>query len=244
MLSMQQATAASSSQASATWTDLFQEAPALLELLPSKSLAAVLATSKTHRNQVHTATPFIAVPKSKDIPDLLTGWWPKLRAWTAEELLEPISLADSANVKCHLSMTGQNLGTDAICRLSKGIFVQLHELSLTFCNLDAECIFHLINGKWPDIQKLNLRGNHLEATAIANLAQAEWQKLKHLDLSQNRLDAAAVSALTKGAWPDLAYLRLSGNGLSACTTLLRLQGQWKSLNYLIVTDNLVNVLQL
>lgn len=53
----------------------------LLELMPSESLAALLAVSRQHRRQVHEHVRYITVPDQEHIQTLVRGTWPRLVVW-------------------------------------------------------------------------------------------------------------------------------------------------------------------
>ncbi len=63
-------------------SDLTHQVPRLLELMPSECLAALIATSTTHRRQVHDCVTSITLSHSAHASHLISCRWPRLVKWT------------------------------------------------------------------------------------------------------------------------------------------------------------------
>lgn len=68
--------------------DILHEVPLLLDLMPAKSLAALVAVNQAHRRQVHNHVSRIAIPDQGHIQTLFQGVWPRLRCWQIGDSLQ------------------------------------------------------------------------------------------------------------------------------------------------------------
>lgn len=194
-------------------SDVLHEVPLLLELIPSDSLAALLAVNQTHRRQIHEHVRHIVLPDQEHIQTLVNGSWPSLVSW---------HLGDSMLLQPHTSFcssptrySSHNASDAAVSLLIKGYAPEMQDVTLSDGSITAAGIAQLHRAGWNRLQSCCLRRVELTSAAIQALCRcADTWLLEQLDLSHNPLDAVAMSHLRAASWPRLQDLDLSNTGLS------------------------------
>lgn len=114
-------------QEAASLSKILQAVPVLLDLLPLKSLAALLAVNQAHCRQVYDHVRHIAVPDQTHIETLVRGTWPRLLAWHIGDSLTVHSPAGKHSIVC---CSLPNASDAAVLVLAKGDWPRLGELQL------------------------------------------------------------------------------------------------------------------
>ena len=188
--------------------DVLQEVPLLLDLLPSESLAALLAVSQAHRRQIHGRVRHIAVPHQDHVQALVQGNWPSLISWNLGDRANPLPAEPWIRTDCSLS----NVSDAALPLLVKGI--RMREVMLSGGFISAAGIAQLHHANLNQLERCCLRNVGLSSAAMQAFCACTWPFLKVLDVSCNRLHAAAIRHLEAAFWPCLEELNLSCTGLS------------------------------
>ena len=203
--------------------DVLHEVPLLLELMPAKSLAALVAVNRAHRQQIHNHVTQIAIPDHEHIQTLFRGGWPRLLFWQISDKLQ--TYPDGTHSRSYTGVGLHEMRRLTLCEGSMtaaGVVAQLHCVSwstlqmcriqsggLSCAGINAFCTY-----TWPSLLQLDLSGHQLDAAAIAHLAAGCWPCLTTLNLRHTGLDHAALQQLGLGYWPAVTHLNVSGNSLS------------------------------
>lgn len=181
--------------------DVLHEVPYLLDLLPSKSLAALLAVSQKHCSQIHNHVRRICLPGQDHIQTPVHGSWPSLVAWQADFntwYIEDFSM-------CSMSDASLSL-------LAKGYMPRVHCIffseGFSFTGLSSAAIQGFTAIGWPRLEHLILRFSHIDAAAIAHLGAASLPCLLELNLS--------CTGLTYEAFQQLCS-NISGSSGGSCS---------------------------
>lgn len=215
--------------------DILHEVPMLLELLPSKSLAALLAVSRQQRTQIYEHVRHITVPDQEHIQTLVRGAWLRLVVWHVGGLMGCIgvwrySLPNASDAAVSLLAKGfrrSELGELQLDRgsISAAGIAQLHHAfalrscSLYSVGLSSAALQAFCALAWSQLRWLDLSGNKMDSAAISHLGDAFWPHLKELDLSCTALSDKALSLLChfsstdNSSWPALTHLYASGNSM-------------------------------
>ena len=200
--------------------DVLHEVPYLLDLLPSKSLAALLAVSQEHRRQIHNHVRRICLPGQDHIQTLVQGSWPSLIAWQADFntwYIEDFSM-------CSMSDASLSL-------LAKGYMPRVHCIffseGLSFKGLSSAAIQGFAAIRWPRLKHLILRFSHINAGAETEDLTSLIRSTRFCLLCNHdppgmavntwRLrsqHAAAIAHLGAASLPCLLELNLSCTGLT------------------------------
>ena len=203
--------------------DILHEVPLLLDLMPAKSLAALVAVNQAHRQQIHNHVSRIAVPDHEHIQTLFRGVWPRLSFWQIGNNLQ--TYPDGTHSRSYTSTGLHKLRHLTLCEGSMtaaGVAAQLHCVSwssLQMCRIQSvglSCagISAFCTYTWPSLLQLDLSGHQLDAAAVAHLAAGCWPCLTTLNLRHTGLNHAALQQLGLGYWPAGTHLNVSGNSLS------------------------------
>jgi len=111
--------------------------PTLLELVPSECLAALIATSTTHRSQIHSYVTSIKISNPTHASDLISSTWPRLVKWT---------LVNQDNIKIHVTC---DMTVAAASVLAKASMLSRWELQLEGIQLNAAAAAEIAKGDWP-----------------------------------------------------------------------------------------------
>lgn len=222
--------------------DILHEVPMLLELLPSESLAALLAVSRQYRTQIHEHVRYIAVPDQEHIQTLVRGTWPRLAVWHVggcQGLMACIGV---------WRYTLPNASDAAVSLLAKGHWPQLGEMQLDRGSISAAGIAQLHHTF--ALRSCSLYSVGLTSAALQAFCALAWSQLRWLDLSGNKMDVAAISYLGAAFWPHLKELDLSCTALSDKAFLLLCHfsstdnSSWPALTHLYVSGNRMRHLRL
>ena len=203
--------------------DILHEVPLILDLMPSNSLAALVAVSRAHRRQVHNHVSKIAIPDHDHIQTLFRGVWPRLQFWQMGDRLqlfpegtysgsidsEAAVLRMKSMTLCEGSMTAAHMVAqlhDNSCSTLQSCWIK--KVGISTADLQSFC-----SHTSPALLQLNLPGYRLDTEASSHLAAASWPCLTTLDLRSSRLKHAALQQLSSGYWPAVTHLNVSGNNL-------------------------------
>ena len=188
-------------------TDLMHEVPHLLDVMPSSSLAALLAVSRTHRRQIHEHVWQIAVPDQAHSKTLITGTWPRLQKWWVGDSLDP------AGVQAATCYSLANANDAVLLLLAKGYLPGVTHLCLSKGSISAAGMARL-HDRWRHLERCSFDGFERGSAAIQEFCAHTWPALQRLDLSHNDMEDAAITHLGAASWPCLKELNLSCTGLS------------------------------
>ena len=227
-------------------TDLVHEVPHLLDAMPSQSLAALVAVSRTHRRQVHAHVKHIAVPDRGHVEQLVQGNWPRLLTWqigarirvfpaVSSEVIRDYSLPNASDAavallaKGHLSklrnlqLWGGSISAASIAQMRYAGWSSLQTCSLHSVGLSSAAIQAFCAHPWPFMERLDLSGNQMDPADVTHLSRADWSCLRELDLSCTGLRHEGYHQLSFNYWPVLRELHVSGNNLRNVSTALLAQ---------------------
>ena len=204
--------------------DILHEVPLLLDLLPAKSLAALVAVNQAHRRQVHNHVSRVAIPDHEHVQTLFRGVWPRVKSWQIGDRLQ--TWPDGTHSDNYSSTALIKLRFLTLCEGSltaAGVAAQLHHVSqstLQICRIrsvELSCagIYAFCSHTWPALLQLYLSNYKLDTVAISHLAAASWPCLTTLHLSCTGLTHAAFQQLCLGCWPALTKLDVSQNNLTS-----------------------------
>ncbi len=204
--------------------DLIYEVPRLLEVMHTKSLVGLSATSSATHQQVQAYVTGITGVHHTDFPCLVNQKRPLLNK---------------------LDLTDTQLHWHGMFLLLGGRWPVLTTLKLASNRLGSTTISVLIQADWPALTTLDLQMNCLGAVAIHYLSQANWPLLKDLNICASNMDVAAVEHLVTGAWPKLEHLHLSKNPLlSSAAASYLVKSHWPLLKTLALSGTQIGVTQL
>ena len=195
----------------------------LLDLMPAKSLAALVAVNQAHRRQVHNHVSQIRIPDHDHIQTLFRGAWPRLQSWQIGGWLQ--TYPSGTHSSSYPSRALDELRHLTLCEGSMtaaGTVAQLHKVgwsTLQSCRIEkvgqsSAGIQAFCTYTWPSLLELDLSYCQLDAVAISHLAAASWPCLTILNLHDTGLTHAAFQRLWSGCWPALRHLNISRNNLS------------------------------
>ena len=172
--------ASSADHADMSLADLMPEVPHLLDVMPSSSLAALLAVSQTHRRQIHEHVRHIAVPDQVHSKTLVTGTWPRLQKWWIGDSL------DSAGTQTATYYSLSNANDAALLLLAKGCLPSVTHLSLSKGSISAAGIAQL-HDKWRYLERCSFDGFERGSAAIQEFCAHTWPALQLLDTTPWRM---------------------------------------------------------
>lgn len=202
--------ASSIAQGGISLSDLVHEVPHLLDMMPSQSLAALLAVSRTHRKQVHEHVKHIAVPDRKHVDNLVQGNWPRLLTW---QIGASVRVFPAIGAEAIREYSLPNASDAAVTLLAKGHLSKLRHLQLWKGFISAASIAQIRYAGWSSLQSCSLHSVRLSPAAIQAFCAQPWPFLERLDLSDNWMDTADVTYISRAEWPCLRELDLSCTGL-------------------------------
>lgn len=166
------------------------EAPRLLQVIPKRDLAALVATSRGLQKCCHAYVTSIKAVETADTQLLIGREWPLLQ-------------------KLGLHCFGKPHVKD-VRALSGARWPALTDLDLTCIHLDEHAALALASGNFPSLTAVNLEGCCLDTAAIEELVKAPWPLLEKLNLSDNLLiGCKAAEYLVHADWPLLKALDVS-----------------------------------
>ena len=136
-------------------SDVLHEVPLLLDLIPTDSLAALLAVNQKHRRQIHEYVRHIAVPDQDHVQTLVNGTWPSLVSWY--------------------------FGRSSIMRLYPIAWAPLvysPPTRYSVRNASDAAVSLLVKGHAPEMQHVTLKEGFISPAGIAQLHQAGWNRLQ------------------------------------------------------------------
>ncbi len=122
-------------------SDLIHQVPRLLELMPAECLAALIATSTTHRSQIHSFVTSIQITDSNHANDLISHSWPRLVKWT-------IAGQDSRHCRLKVIRVTCDTTVASLSVLAKARPGRWY-VSLECTQLSAAVMAEVTNGDWP-----------------------------------------------------------------------------------------------
>ena len=180
-------------------SDLIHQVPRLLELMTSECLAALLATSTTHRSQVHNYVTSITISDSTHASDLISCSWPRLVKWTLADL-DSHSL-QTIRVTCDMTVAAASL-------LAKASMLSKWQLQLDASQLSAAVAAEIAKGDWPFLVGLYFWHARLTRAAVEELVAANWPALMLLSSVAMSMHMDVFSLLSQARWSQLALLNL------------------------------------
>ncbi len=121
-------------------SDLIHQVPRLLELMPSECLAALIATSRTHRSQIHNYVTSITISDPGHASDLISCSWPRLVKWTLAD--QDSHRIQDIHVTCDMTVAAASV-------LAKASMLSRWELQLEGIQLNAAAAAEIAKGDWP-----------------------------------------------------------------------------------------------
>ncbi|KAL3140668.1 hypothetical protein ABBQ32_005234 [Trebouxia sp. C0010 RCD-2024] len=179
-------------------------------MMPSQSLAALLAVSRTHRKQVHEHVKHIAVPNREHVEDLVQGNWPRLLTWQIGASMRVFPAVGAEAIRVY---SLPNASDAAITLLAKGHLSKLRHLQLWKGFMSAASIAQIRHAGWSSLQSCSLHSVGLSSAAIQAFCAQPWPFLERFDLNDNWMDTADMTYIPSAEWPCLRELDLSCTGL-------------------------------
>ena len=164
--------------------DVLHEVPLLLDLIPATSLAALVAVSQAHRQQIHDYVTRIAIPDHEHIQTLFTGVWPCLKSWQIGNRLQT----------CPRGTHSYNYSGAGLLELR---FLTLCEGSMTAAGVVAQ-LHHVSQST---LRVCRIRSVGLSCAGICAFCTYTWPGLLQLNLSNYKLDTVAIPHLAAASWP-------------------------------------------
>jgi hypothetical protein len=198
-------------------SDLIHQVPRLLELMPSECLAALIATSKTHRSQIHKYVTCITLSDPTHASQLVSCSWPRLVKWTSVDQDSP--RIETIRVTCDMTVAAASV-------LAKASMLSTWHLRLEGIQLSAAVAAEIAKGDWPTLDGLYLWHAGLTRAVVQELVAANWPALTCLGTLNMPVGMGILSLVSHARWPKLAYMslldtrRLSNQQLKELETLL------------------------
>ena len=208
-------------------SDLIQQVPRLLELMPAGCFAALIATSTTHRSQIHNYVTSITISDPTHASDLISCSWPRLVKWT---------LADQDSHKIqNVQVTGDTT-VAAASVLAKASMLSRWQLQLHSIQHSAAVAAEIAKGDWPSLVGLYLGRTGLTRAVVQELVAANWPALTCLSPVKTPVDMGLLSLLSQARWPQLAYLHLPSSKLLAIHELTEMKKMLLPAMSIILSD--------
>jgi len=180
-------------------SDLIQQVPRLLELLPSECLAALIATSTTHRSQIHDYVTSITISDPTHTGDLISCSWPRLLKWTLAN--QDSHRIQTIRVTCDMAVAAASV-------LAKASMRGRWQLQLECTQLSEAAAAEIAKGDWPFLIGLSFWHTKLTRAFVQELVAANWPALTLLSFVDVPVDMGLLSLLSQARWPKLAFLNL------------------------------------
>ena len=177
-------------------SDLIHQVPRLLELMPSECLAALTATSKTHRSQIHNYVAYITISDPTHASDLISCSWPRLVKWT----LADQDRFQTIHVTCDMTVPAASV-------LAKASMLCRWQLQLEGTQLSAAVAAEIAKGDWPSLVGLWFKHAELTRAVVQELVAANWPALSCLCIVVP-VDMGILSLLSQAHWPQLTFMSL------------------------------------
>ena len=216
---------------------MIHEVPHLLDVLPSESLAALLAVSTTHRRQVHDHVQSIKIylVAGCDVDTMIRGSWPRLNSW--QLLLTPHAQCSTwAHLQCKLPLPS---------KAAIGNMVKYHRnlttLQLEQGKISAAAMRQICQADWPHLRSFCLCRVKLSTAAVQALPPGCWPELRSLRFFYIQLDEAALAHLAAMLWPKLRKIRLSNTGMNVASCVQLCGGMTQRLHELHLEEDNISV---
>jgi len=167
--------------------------------MPSECLAALIATSTTHRSQVHDCVTSITISDSTHASDLISCSWPRLVKWT---------LADQDSHKVQTICVTCDVTVAAASVLAKVSMLRNWQLHLECIELSAAVAAEIAKGDWLFLAALYFGRAKLTRAVVQELVAANWPALTFLSSVDMPVDMGVLALLSHARWPQLAFLNL------------------------------------
>ena len=180
-------------------SDLIHQVPRLLELMPSECLAALIATSRTHRSQIHNYVTSITISDPTHASDLISCSWPRLVKWTLAD--QDSHRLQTIHVHCDVTVAAASV-------LAKASMLSKWQLQLEGNQLSAAVAAKIAKGDWPFLVGLHFRRAKLTRAVVQELVAASWPALTFLGTLGMPVDMGIFSLLSHARWPQLAHMSM------------------------------------
>ena len=160
-------------------SDLIHQVPRLLELMPSGCLAVLIATSTTHRSQIHNYVISITITDPSHASDLISCSWPRLVKWTLAD--QDSHRIQDIHVTCDMTVAAASV-------LAKASLLSRWELQLEGIQLNAATAAEIAKGDWPFLVGLYFGHARLTRAVVQELVAANWPALTLLSSFEMPLD--------------------------------------------------------
>jgi len=180
-------------------SDLIHQVPRLLELMPSECLAALIATSTTHRSQIHNYVTSTTISDPTHASDLISCSWPRLVKWTLAD--QDSHRIQTIRVTCDMTVAAASV-------LAKASMLSRWQLQLEGIQLSAAVAAEIAKGHWPFLVGLHFWRAKLTRAVVQELVAANWPALTLLSSVEMPVDMGMLSLLSQARWPQLAILDL------------------------------------
>ncbi len=179
-------------------SDLIHQVPRLLELMPSECLAALTATSTTHRSQIHKYVTSIKISDPTHASDLISSTWPRLVKWT---------LADHDSHRMQTIRVTCDMTVAAASVLVKASMLRSWQLQLECTQLSAAVAVEIAKGHWLFLMGLDFGRATLTRAVVQESVAANWPALFFLSFVMP-VDMGILPLLSQARWPQLCFLNL------------------------------------
>ena len=164
----------------------------------TECLAALIATSTTHRSQIHNYVTSITICDPTHTGDLISCSWPRLVKWT---LADQDSLRILKRVTCDMTVAAASV-------LAKASILSRWHLQLEGSELSATVAAEIAKGDSLWLVGLYFGRAKLTRAVVQKLVAANWPALTCLSTLQLPVDMGVLSLLSQARWPQLAFLNL------------------------------------
>jgi len=169
-------------------SDLIHQVPRLLELMPSECLAALIATSTTHRSQIHNYVTSTTISDPTHASDLISCSWPRLVKWTLAD--QDSHRIQTIRVTCDMTVAAASV-------LAKASMLSRWQLQLRGIELNAASAAEIAKGDWPSLVGLYLWRAKLTRAVVQELLAASWPTLTVLSSVEMPMDLGVLSLLSQ-----------------------------------------------
>ncbi len=180
-------------------SDLIDQVPRLLELMPSECLAALVATSTSHRGQIHKYVTRITISDPTHASDLVSCSWSRLIKWTLAD--QDAYMMQTIHIQCDTTVATASV-------LAKASLVCKWQLQLEGIHLSAAVAAEIAKADWPSLVGLYFGRAKLTRAVVQELVAANWPALTMLSSFEMPVDMDILTLLSLALWPQLAFLIL------------------------------------
>ena len=161
--------------------------------------AALIATSTTHRSQIHNYVTSITISDPTHASDLISCSWPRLVKWTLAD--QDSHRMQTVRVTCDMTVAAASV-------LARASMLSRWQLQLDAIQLSAAVAAEIAKGDWPSLVGLYFWRATLRPAVVQELMAANWPALTLLLTLETPVDMDLLSLLSQARWPQLAVLSL------------------------------------